>query len=154
MHNHSNPSYTLHSNPSYTLHSNPPYTLHSNQFPFKYKPPSAEALGGNNTMIWSCMSVSWTAADAKSSLPFAIQWDVQQSTMQLSGCGITTRHYKCTISYTVQITQWCGTVFVSVRVSWEAQAGLLQCCQELSLCMQWVGVPLHGITATINWLTE
>ena len=39
MHNHSNPSYTLHSNLS--------YTLQSNQFPFKYKPPSVEALGGN-----------------------------------------------------------------------------------------------------------
>ena len=37
-----------HSNPSYTLHSNPLYTLHSNQFYLKYKPPSAEALGGNN----------------------------------------------------------------------------------------------------------
>ena len=44
MHNHSNPPYTLHSNPS--------YTLHSNQFPFKYKPPSAEALGGNKSTLW------------------------------------------------------------------------------------------------------
>ena len=32
-------------------HSNPSYTLHSNQFPFKYKPPSAEALGGNKNII-------------------------------------------------------------------------------------------------------
>ena len=30
-------------------HSNLLHTLHSNQFQFKYKPPSAEALGGNKT---------------------------------------------------------------------------------------------------------
>ena len=48
MHNHSKPSYTLHSNPS--------YTLHSNQFYFKYKPPSAEALGGNKAQ-WSIVHI-------------------------------------------------------------------------------------------------
>ena len=67
-----------HSNLLHTLHSNPSYTLHSNQFQFKYKPPSAEALGGNKYFRKS--ENKWKLITKPYSVVASPNWILMQST--------------------------------------------------------------------------